>query len=282
MSNSNVKNFIDKLLSIKDLNPDVISGMDEYQLKGYIQILIVTVDPFPFQKMEIEALIDSGDYSQVIPWLQIICSSLSQIYADDLVKHCEEHIKRFEKPSPFQDVEIKEFVDSFMESLTTFFYDLDNLFGSAATNADGEALPAAEVLKPGSGDEPKSIMVIYKMILFSNSLKAALSDTEYELIGATSSEAAIHHLRVTKPDLFILDEDLPGLGALKLTKAIRKIGLTSPIVYATSNINKETMVTFMEAGVSDFMMKPVTAVDVQKKVEKFFAPPPEEEEDVYV
>ena len=106
------------------------------------------------------------------------------------------------------------------------------------------------------------------MTMFMNSLKNALSDKGHKLIGVTSAEMAVGYLRTSKPDLFILDEDLPGTDCYVLVKIIRATRQMAPIIFTTSKITKDKMVKFMEAGVADFIMKPITTADVQKKVAK--------------
>ena len=101
-----------------------------------------------------------------------------------------------------------------------------------------------------------------------NSFKNALGDIGHKLIGVTTAEAAVSYLKTAKPDLFILDEDLPGTDVYVLIKIIRATGQLAPIIFTTSKITKDKMVKFMEAGVADFIAKPITPADVQKKVTK--------------
>jgi DNA-binding response OmpR family regulator len=68
--------------------------------------------------------------------------------------------------------------------------------------------------------------------------------------------------------LFVIDEDLPGTNSYVFTKIIRATGHLGPIIFTTSKITKDKMVKFMEAGVADFIVKPITPADVQKKVTK--------------
>jgi DNA-binding response OmpR family regulator len=125
-----------------------------------------------------------------------------------------------------------------------------------------------EVIFPGIGAASKSILIVNKMKLFMNNFKVALGDFEHKLIGITSSDTALSYLKTEKPDLFILDEDLPGKDGYTLTLKIREMGQMAPIVLTTSKITKDKMVKLMGAGVADFIAKPITANDVQKKIAK--------------
>ena len=101
-----------------------------------------------------------------------------------------------------------------------------------------------------------------------NSIKSALGDSGYELLGVTSGIAALGYLKNSKPDLIIIDADLTDIDSHKLLKTIRDIGHRIPVIFTTSTINKEIMVKYMEAGVADFIAKPIVPQDVQKKITK--------------
>jgi len=69
--------------------------------------------------------------------------------------------------------------------------------------------------------------------------------------------------------MFIIDEDLPGTDCYVLIKIIRATGQLAPILFTASRIKKEKMVKYMEAGVADFIMKPITPADVKQKISKY-------------
>ena len=127
-----------------------------------------------------------------------------------------------------------------------------------------------ELLSKGSSPDAKTIFVINKMTMFMNSLKNALGDKEgHTLIGVTTAKSALGYLKTTKPDLLIIDEDLPGIDSYVLIKLIRAMGQLAPIIFTTSRMKEDKMKKFMEAGVADFIMKPIAPADVKSKVAKY-------------
>jgi len=69
--------------------------------------------------------------------------------------------------------------------------------------------------------------------------------------------------------MFIIDEDLPGTDCYVLIKIIRATGQLAPIIFTASKIKQDKMAKYIEAGVADFIMKPIAPADVQKKVSKY-------------
>jgi len=138
----------------------------------------------------------------------------------------------------------------------------------AEDKAGAHVAVEVEILSPGSSPEAKTVLIINKMTMFMNSFKNALGDKGHKLIGVTTAESAIGYLKTAKPDMFIIDEDLPGTDCYVLIKIIRATGQLAPIIFTTSKIKKDKMAKFIEAGVADFIMKPITPADVQKKVSK--------------
>ena len=126
-----------------------------------------------------------------------------------------------------------------------------------------------EILSPGSSPDAKTILIINKMTMFMNSFKNALGDKDgHKLIGVTTAESAIAYLKTAKPNMFIIDEDLPGTDCYVLIKIIRATGQLAPIIFTASKIKQDKMAKYIEAGVADFIMKPITPDDVKKKVSK--------------
>jgi len=270
----------EKLGTIAELNYAKIEKMTDSQLYAYIGALHAFHDEFQAQENGLRGSIKIKHYVFVLQWLSAAEESLSKIHADSILEVCRKQISLNKDFNSIRHERLEAFVNFFLSTLSMLSADIKMLNlpkgkpkgsdDAAAESSDADK-PSFEVITPGFSKSSKSILAIYKMKIFSHSLKMALGDTGYELIGINSSESALGYLKTAKPDLFILDEDLPGKGAYELTKSIREMGQMAPIIYTTSKITKDKMVKFMEVGVADFIMKPITANDVQKKVAKHFS-----------
>ena len=86
-------------------------------------------------------------------------------------------------------------------------------------------------------------------------LELLLKD-QAEFLPAASAREAIEHL-VREPALFIIDLHLPGMNGLELTKLIRTIFPTVPIVVLTALSREKWEEKAIEMGANAFIEKPI-------------------------
>ena len=264
-----------KLLTIKELNSEIIKDMSDEELADYIQVVNGFHAEFQAQETGLTSSIKIKHYVFVIQWLTAIEETLTKLHATELAEDCRHQINYNKDFKSIRHEKLEVFVKYFISSLSMLSSDIKMLqlpkqiLSTENSESTIEHIEVeVELLSHGSSPDAKTILVINKMMMFLNSLKNALGDTGHKLIAVTSAEAAVGYLKAAKPDLFILDEDLPGTDSNVLIKIIRATGQMAPIIITTSKITKDKMVGFMEAGVADFIMKPITPADVIKKVDK--------------
>lgn len=85
-------------------------------------------------------------------------------------------------------------------------------------------------------------------------LQLVLGD-ECRLLPASSAKEAIEHL-VHEPSLFLIDLHLPGMNGLELTKLIRTIFPSAPIVILTALSREKYEEKAFEMGATAFLEKP--------------------------
>jgi CheY-like chemotaxis protein len=264
-----------KLLTVNELNSDIITQMNDDKISEYIQYLNTFHQEFQVQEHGLKNAIKIKHYVFVLQYLTAVEESLIKLHATELAEDCRTHINANKDFNNIRHEKLEVFVNFIVSTVSMLSSDIKKL-RLPHKLIQSEAKPSAiehiavevELLSPGSSPDAKTILIINSMTMFMNSLKNALADKGYKLIGVTTAESAIGYLRTAKPDLFILDDDLHGTDSFMLIKIIRATGQLVPIIFTTSKINKEKMVKFMEAGVADFVMKPITPSDVQKKVAK--------------
>jgi len=265
----------EKLLTIDDLDSDIIAQMTDEDLCDYIQALNAFHTEFQAQENGLRGSIKIKHYVFVLQWLTTIEETLIKLHATGLANDCRKQIDFNKDFNNIRHEKLEVFINYFLSSLSMLSADIKMLHlpKQLIQIGDNEVVAEhieveVELLTPGSSPDAKTILIINKMTMFMNSLKNALGDVGHKLIGVTTAEAAVGYLKTAKPDLFILDEDLSGADGYILIKLIRATGQLAPIIFTTSKITKDKMVKFMEAGVADFIMKPITPADVQKKVSK--------------
>ena len=95
---------------------------------------------------------------------------------------------------------------------------------------------------------------------------------------ATDGEQALEMFKANKKayDFIFMDIGLPGISGLDVTKAIRKLEQEMPaipavpIVAATANYDPSCESIYLEAGMNDFMLKPLSKEKVTTILSKFF------------
>ena len=265
---------IEKLIAVKELNSEIIEGLSDEELSEYLQVLDLYPSEYQSQRTGLTGALKIKHYVFVLQWLNTIEESLLKINATELASECREQIELNKDLKNVRPSRVTVYVNYLLATLSKLSEEIIALgLPKKLEIAEDEEntptkKPEYEVLSQGSSEDSKIILIVNKMKMFKNSLKNALSTGEFTVIGTSSAEDAAGYIQIEKPDLFIIDEDLQGTDEMVLVKLIRGSGQMTPIIFTTSKITKDKMVKFMEAGVADFIMKPISPADVQKKVMK--------------
>ena len=98
-----------------------------------------------------------------------------------------------------------------------------------------------------------------------------------EKIGITSiSEAedgviALELFKNSELDLVMTDWNMPNMDGLTLVQEIRQINKEIPILMITTEAERSRVVTAIQNGVNDYLVKPFTADVLKEKLEKLVA-----------
>ncbi len=72
-------------------------------------------------------------------------------------------------------------------------------------------------------------------------------------------------------DLVLTDWNMPNKSGIDLVRDIRGSGSTVPVVMITTEAEKGRVLEAVQAGISDYLVKPFTPEALQQKLEKFAA-----------
>ena len=96
-------------------------------------------------------------------------------------------------------------------------------------------------------------------------ISAMLANGSYEVVMAEDGQAAVEAFERDRPDLVLMDISMPRLDGLEATRAIRKMedgeGRT-PIIGVTAHAVGDVRATCLEAGMDDYVPKPVQQADI--------------------
>ena len=99
-------------------------------------------------------------------------------------------------------------------------------------------------------DDSKTMRNIQKSIL------AQLGHTDIE--EASDGQEALEKVSGFKPDLLLVDWNMPKLNGLEFVKAFRKDNKTTPIIMVTTESERARVVEAIKAGVNNYVVKPFT------------------------
>jgi two-component system KDP operon response regulator KdpE len=100
-----------------------------------------------------------------------------------------------------------------------------------------------------------SILVVDDEPQIRRVLRTTLSFRGYEISEAASGEEALELVRKVKPDLILLDVNLPGISGIETCKEIRRSS-EMPIIMLTVRSAERDKVVALDAGADDYVTKP--------------------------
>lgn len=89
-------------------------------------------------------------------------------------------------------------------------------------------------------------------------LQQIFSDTNIDLICVASGAEALASLRRQRPDLVMMDIQLPGIDGVEVTRRLKAVEQFNsiPIIMITGQSDKEAVINSLEAGAAGFLVKP--------------------------
>lgn len=88
--------------------------------------------------------------------------------------------------------------------------------------------------------------------------RALLTREGCEVDHASGGEEAVAAVKVGAYDLILMDMRMPGLTGEQTARALRSLGVATPIVALTANAFEDDRHACLAAGMNDFMVKPMS------------------------
>ncbi len=112
------------------------------------------------------------------------------------------------------------------------------------------------------------ILIIDDNVEIIKTLAALLSD-KAEILFAISPEQGIALAKTARPELILLDVEMPRINGFDVCRQLRSDPITadSAIIFVTGHANTEHEVAALEAGAADFFGKPLAPAVVRARVQ---------------
>ena len=104
-------------------------------------------------------------------------------------------------------------------------------------------------------------------------LRSILQLNHFVVLEAENAEAGIHLAREHKPDMILMDIQLPGIDGVEATKLILNDGelKKTPIIAVSSLAMESDKEYAFSAGVKDYITKPINKKDLIDTVHKYLS-----------
>jgi two-component system KDP operon response regulator KdpE len=109
------------------------------------------------------------------------------------------------------------------------------------------------------------ILVVDDEPQIRRTMRTTLTASGYEVDDAKSGEEALEKLREFRPDLVLLDMNMPGMGGLAACREIRA-GANVGIVMLTVRNTEQDKVAALDAGADDFVIKPFSMPELLARI----------------
>ncbi|MCC5925019.1 MAG: response regulator [Bacteroidetes bacterium] len=122
----------------------------------------------------------------------------------------------------------------------------------------------------------KPIFLLVEDILVNRLLLKKLITMEYpeaEVLEAENGQQALGMLDSTLPDMIFMDIQMPVMGGVEATIEIRKRTKAekAPIIALTAGILADERKTSLNAGMNDYLVKPVSQQDLKTVFKKYLS-----------
>jgi two-component system chemotaxis response regulator CheY len=99
-------------------------------------------------------------------------------------------------------------------------------------------------------------------------LRALLAVGIKDVTEASDGVQAIELFKPGEFDMVLTDWNMPGKTGLEVLKAIRALDTKIPVIMVTTEAERTRVMEAIQAGISDYLVKPFTSDTLREKLEK--------------
>ena len=131
-----------------------------------------------------------------------------------------------------------------------------------------------------AGDDRQLVLVVEDNPMNLMLTRAVLERGGFRTEAAQSAEDALHQLQLSRPDLILMDVELPGRDGLSLTRQLKADPATAgiPIVAVTAHAMQEDRARVLAAGCDGYITKPISPRSFTAQLEAVLRARREEQE----
>jgi two-component system cell cycle response regulator DivK len=102
-------------------------------------------------------------------------------------------------------------------------------------------------------------------------IRRVLESEDYDVFDAENANVALEHLKIHKPDIILMDINMPEVDGYTLTSRIKAIpGYEKiPIIALTANVMRGDREKSIQAGCDGYIQKPIDVDLVTQQIERY-------------
>ncbi len=103
---------------------------------------------------------------------------------------------------------------------------------------------------------------------FAADVASEMLSSDYDVLHVENGQAALKAISEVKPDLVLLDVDLPGMSGYEICQALRDdpdMG-ELPVIFLSGMVNESERLAGYQAGGNDYLTKPVSVIELRAKI----------------
>lgn len=102
-----------------------------------------------------------------------------------------------------------------------------------------------------------------------NIQKNVLSEIGHtDVAEASDGVEALSKLQADRPDLMLVDWNMPNMDGITLIRKVRENDKTLPMIMVTTEAEKSRVLEAVKAGVNNYVVKPFTAETLSEKIKQ--------------
>jgi DNA-binding response OmpR family regulator len=110
------------------------------------------------------------------------------------------------------------------------------------------------------------VLVVEDEQKVANALREGLEQERCTVVVERTGEGAFFRVTTETYDVVLLDLTLPGRDGLEILRAIRRRGLTTPVLVLTARDSLDDRVSGLDGGADDYMVKPFAFAELVARI----------------
>jgi DNA-binding response OmpR family regulator len=111
-----------------------------------------------------------------------------------------------------------------------------------------------------------AILIVEDDATIARGLEELLSSDGYRVSSASTGEEGLRRFGAIRPDVVLLDINLPGITGLDVCRSLRSEGYRLPVIFLTARGDPVDRVVGLDAGADDYIAKPFDGHEVLARI----------------